>query len=188
MRKRRIEVDSQMLAEGMKITFFGISTIFASMGIPEEAVKFLGIREPGKESLERNESPQSDQNPEVERPVPYATDAEDDRPQVSASKDIESRNTRLQGAGLQEAGLQEAGPKNAESHNAAPKNVGQQPDAESPQITLDEIIRVIKRKIQDDPENSDRIRAILNNKYQKEKVQELTEESYETFLKEIRAL
>ena len=179
---RRIEVDSQMLAEGMKITFFGISTVFASMGIPEEAVKFLGIRGPGKESPERNESPQSDQNPEVERPVPYAADAEDDRPQVSASKDIESRNTRLQGVGLQKAG-----PKDAESHNAAPNNVGQ-PDAESPHITLDEIIRVIKRKIQDDPENSDRIRAILNNKYQKEKVQELTEESYETFLKEIRAL
>jgi len=179
---RRIEVDSQMLAEGMKITFFGISTVFASMGIPEEAVKFLGIREPGKESLERNESPKADQNTEGERPVPYAADTEDDRLQAPASEDIESRNTRLQGAGLQEAG-----PKDAESMNAGREDTKSQ-DAELPQITLDEIIRVIKRKIQDDPENSDRIRAILNNKYQKEKVQELTEESYETFLKEIRAL
>lgn len=53
---------------------------------------------------------------------------------------------------------------------------------------MDEIIRVIKRKIQDDPENSDRIRSVLNNKYKKEKVQELPEDSYETFLEEIRAL
>ena len=60
--------------------------------------------------------------------------------------------------------------------------------AEGMKCTLDEVIRVIKRKIHDDPENSDRIRAILNNKYQKEKVQELPEDSYETFLKEIRAL
>ena len=179
---RRIEVDSKMLAEGMKITFFGISTVFASMGIPDEAVKFLGIREPGKESLERNESPQTDQNQTEERPVSYAADAEDDRPQVSASKDIESRNTRLQGAGLQEAG-----PKDAESMNAGREDTKSQ-DAESPQASLDEIIRVIKRKIQDDPENSDRIRAILNNKYHKEKVQELSEESYAAFLKEIKAL
>ena len=42
---RSIEVDSQMLAEGMKITFFGISTVFASMGISDEAAKLLGIRE-----------------------------------------------------------------------------------------------------------------------------------------------
>lgn len=49
---RSIEVDSQMLAEGMKITFFGISTVFASMGISDEAAKFLGIREAGKETSE----------------------------------------------------------------------------------------------------------------------------------------
>ena len=59
---RSIEVDSQMLAEGMKITFFGISTVFASMGIPDEAAKFLGIRGTEKESPERNESPQADQH------------------------------------------------------------------------------------------------------------------------------
>ena len=148
---RRIEVDSQMLAEGMKITFFGISTVFASMGIPDEAVKFLGIRGPEKESLEKKE-PQADQNAEEERPVPYVTGAENARPQVSASKDIEPQ------------------------------------DAKTTQAALDEIIRVIKRKIQDDPENSDRIRSILNNKYKKEKVQGLSEDSYEAFLKEIRAI
>ena len=80
---RRIEVDSEMLAEGMKITFFGISAVFASMGIPEEAANFLGIRGPGSRSQGRNESAGSDQNPEEERPVPYAADAEDDRPQVT---------------------------------------------------------------------------------------------------------
>lgn len=68
-----------------------------------------------------------------------------------------------------------------------PKDVESQ-DSESSQITIDEIIRVIKRKIQDDPENSDRIRSILNNKYKKEKVQELTEDGSETFLEEIMAL
>ena len=134
---RRIEVDSEMLAEGMKITFFGISTVFASMGIPDEAVKFLGIQRPGNESLGRNESAQADQKREEERPVPYTAETQ---------------------------------------------------ESESPQASLDEIIRVIKRKIQDDPENSDRIRSILNNKYQKEKVQELSEDSFETFLKEINAL
>lgn len=149
---RRIEVDSQMLAEGMKITFFGISTVFASIGIPDEAVKFLGIREPGKESLGRTESPKANQNPAEERPVQYAADGQNARPQVPGSKDIESQ------------------------------------DAKSSQTALDEIIRVIKRKIQDDPENSDRIRSILNNKYKKEKVQELSEDSYEAFLKEIRDL
>lgn len=65
-------------------------------------------------------------------------------------------------------------------------------DSEMPgggmKTTLDEIIRIIKRKIQDDPENSDRIRSILNNKYHREKVQELSEDGYESFLKEIRNL
>lgn len=164
---RRIEVDSQMLAEGMKITFFGISTVFASMGIPDEAVKFLGIREAGKDSSERSESPQADQKPEEERPVPYAAEESDARPYMPCSNGTEAQN----------AGLQDVRPKDVESQ-----------DSESSQITLDEIIRVIKRKIQDDPENSDRIRSILNNKYKKEKVQELSEDSYETFLKEIRAL
>ena len=164
---RRIEVDSEMLAEGMKITFFGISAVFASMGIPEEAANFLGIRGPGKEFSERNESPHADQNSEEERPVPFAAEAPDVRSHVSGSKAAEAQN----------AGLQDVKPKDVEPQDAA-----------SPQVTIDEIIRVIKRKIQDDPENSDRIRAILNNKYQKEKVQELPEDSYETFLKEIRAL
>lgn len=159
---RRIEVDSQMLAEGMKITFFGISTVFASMGIPDEAVKFLGIREAGKDSSKRNESPQADKNPEEEKPVPYAAEELDAR-------------------------LQDVRPNNAEPQNSGQKETKLQ-DSESSQITLDEIIRVIKRKIQDDPENSDRIRSVLNNKYKKEKVQELSEESYETFLKEINAL
>ena len=179
---RRIEVAPEMLAEGMKITFFGISTVFASMGIPDEAVKFLGIREPGKESLERNESPKADQNQAEERPVPYAAEASDDGLHGSGLKEIESRNTRLR----------DARPKATEPQNTEPQKTGMEStkshDEESLQTSLDEIIRVIKRKIQDDPENSDRIRAILNNKYQKEKVQELTEESYETFLKEIRAL
>ena len=179
---RRIEVDPEMLAEGMKITFFGISTVFASMGIPDEAVKFLGIREPGNKSLGRNESPQAEQNPEEERPVPYAADAEDARMQVTVSKDIESRNTGAQDVRAKSAGLQSAEPQNTGLKDANSQ------DTESSQTTLDEIIRVIKRKIQDDPENSDRIRSVLNNKYQKEKVQGLTEESYETFLKEIRAL
>ena len=179
---RRIEVDSQMLAEGMKITFFGISTVFASMGIPDEAVKFLGIREPGKESLERNESPHADKNPAEERPVPYATEEPDVRLHVSGSKDIEPRNT-----GTRDVRAKSAGWQNAETQNTGLKSANSQ-DGELPQTSLDEIIRVIKRKIQDDPENSDRIRSVLNNKYQKEKVQELSEESYETFLKEIRAL
>jgi hypothetical protein len=60
--------------------------------------------------------------------------------------------------------------------------------AEGMKSTLDEVIRVIKRKIQDDPENSDRIRSILNNKYHREKVQELSEDGCESFLKEIRNL
>ena len=153
---RSIEVDSQMLAEGMKITFFGISTVFASMGIPDEAAKFLGIRGTEKESPERNESPQADQHLAEERPLPFAVEAPDARLHMSGSKSTEAQN----------AGL----------HDVRPKNV------------LDEIIRVIKRKIQDDPENSARIRSILNNKYKKEKVQELSEDSYETFLKEIKAL
>ena len=152
------------------------------MGIPDEAVKFLGIRESGKESLERNESPKADQSQTEERPVSYAADAEEDRTQVTASKNIESRNTRLR----------DVRPKAVEPRNAEPQKTGMEStksqDGESSQVSLDEIIRVIKRKIQDDPENSDRIRAILNNKYQKEKVQELAEESYETFLKEIKAL
>ena len=164
---RRIEVDSEMLAEGMKITFFGISTVFASMGIPDEAVKFLGIQRPGNESLGRNESAQADQDPEEERPVPYAAEAPDARPHMPGSKGTEAQN----------AGQQDVRPKDVESQ-----------DSESSQITIDEIIRVIKRKIQDDPENSDRIRSILNNKYKKEKVQELTEDGYETFLEEIMAL
>ena len=164
---RSIEVDSQMLAEGMKITFFGISTVFASMGISDEAAKFLGIREAGKETSERNEFPQDDQHPAEERPVPYAAEAPDARPHMPGSKGTEAQN----------AGQQDVRPKDVESQ-----------DSESSQITLDEIIRVIKRKIQDDPENSDRIRSILNNKYKKEKVQELTEDGYETFLEEIMAL
>ena len=174
---RRIEVDSEMLAEGMKITFFGISAVFASMGIPEEAANFLGIRGPGSRSQGRNESAGSDQNPEEERPVPYAADAEDDRPQVPDSKDNKPQSSRRQDVKSKKANNQDVGPKDTN-----------QQDEESSQTTLDEIIRVIKRKIQDDPENSDRIRAILNNKYQKEKVQELPEDSYGTFLKEIRAL
>ena len=164
---RRIEVDSQMLAEGMKITFFGISTVFASMGIPDEAAKFLGIRGPEKESPERNESPQADQHLAEERPLPFAVEAPDARLHMSGSKGTEAQN----------AGLHDVRPKNVESQ-----------DSESSQVSLDEIIRVIKRKIQDDPENSDRIRSILNNKYKKEKVQELTEDGYETFLEEIMAL
>lgn len=179
---RRIEVDSEMLAEGMKITFFGISIVFASMGIPDEAVKFLGIRGHGEKSLGRNESAQADQNPQEERPVPYAADAEDARTQVTASKDIKSRNTGAQDVRAKSAGLQSAEPQNTGLKDAKSQ------DTESSQATLDEIIRVIKRKIQDDPENSDRIRSTLNNKYQKEKVQELSEDSLETFLKEIRAL
>ena len=114
---RRIEVDSQMLAEGMKITFFGISTVFASMGIPDEAVKFLGIREAGKDSSKRNESPQADKNPEEEKPVPYAAEELDAR-------------------------LQDVRPNNAEPQNSGQKETKLQ-DSESSQITLDEIIRVI---------------------------------------------
>ena len=174
---RRIEVDSQMLAEGMKITFFGISTVFASMGIPDEAVKFFGIREAGKETSERNEFPQDDQHPAEERPVPYAAEAPDARPHMPGSKGNEEQNARPQ----------DVRPNNAEPQNSGQKETKRQ-DSESSQITLDEIIRVIKRKIQDDPENSDRIRSVLNNKYKKEKVQELPEDSYETFLEEIRAL
>ncbi len=184
---RRIEVDSQMLAEGMKITFFGISTVFASMGIPEEAVKFLGIQRPGSGSQGRNESPYADKNPAEERPVPYVTEGPDVRSHVSGSKDIEPRNTGTRDVRAKSAGSQNAEPQNTEPQNTGLKSTNSQ-DGESPQASLDEIIRVIKRKIQDDPENSDRIRSILNNKYQKEKVQELTEDSLETFLKEIRAL
>ena len=179
---RRIEVDSEMLAEGMKITFFGISTVFASMGIPDEAVKFLGIQRPGNESLGRNESAQADQDPEEERPVPYAAEEQDARLQTPASKDIDSGNTLAQDVRAKSAGLLSAEPQNTGLKDAKSQ------DTESSQATLDEIIRVIKRKIQDDPENSDRIRSILNNKYQKEKVQELPEDSLESFLKEIRAL
>lgn len=179
---RRIEVDPEMLAEGMKITFFGISTVFASMGIPDEAVKFLGIREPGNKSLGRNEPPQSDKNTEEERPVPYATEASDDGLHGSGLKEIESRNTRLR----------DARPKATEPQNTEPQKTGMEStkshDEESLQTSLDEIIRVIKRKIQDDSENSDRIRSILNNKYQKEKAQDLSEDSMEAFLKEIRTL
>lgn len=133
----RIEVDSEMLAEGMRITFFGISAVFASMGLPDEAVRALGIRGDRQEPQKRNEQPRANQASAEKKPGPGIT--ADQR-------------------------------------------------TESPRITLDEIIRVIKRKVQDEPDNNGKIKAILNNEFHKEKVQELPDDSYETFLKEIRNL
>lgn len=60
--------------------------------------------------------------------------------------------------------------------------------ADASAITMDDLTKAITAKIEEREENSERIRKILNEDFQAEKVRELPEEFYGEFLKAVEAL
>ena len=186
-------VSMKKLTEGIQTVFQGIVQMLSAMEAParrEVAEKMLQLDSVA--TAGQQDGPEERHNEPVDRPEkkasrktsPEKKDRKNDIPDNQGSEPMTSDKK------APEKGIPaEAGSETAASEKMVPKETpaSQEPAPVQTTLTIDDITKIIVRKVKQDRANSEKIGAILTS-YGYKRVSDLPAEKYEQFLTDLSQL